>query len=56
MKETACGNIDAFAWDKLYKKNLFENIRYPVGQNYEDIFVILEIFEKTKKVLILEKS
>ncbi|MBR6127105.1 glycosyltransferase family 2 protein [bacterium] len=53
LKAIANGEIHATAWDKLYKKNLFENIRYPIGQNYEDISTVLKIFEKTKKVLII---
>ena len=36
-RENAIKQADSYAWNKLYKKKLFENIRYPVGRIYEDL-------------------
>ncbi len=41
-----------FAVNKLYKKEIFEEIKYPVGKIYEDAFVIVDILLKTKLVVI----
>ena len=40
-----------FAWDKLYKKELFEDIRYPEGKYYEDIFTTYKLFSKSEKIV-----
>lgn len=39
------------ACDKLYKKSLFDGIRYPVGKLYEDMFTTYRLFEKANKVV-----
>lgn len=44
-----------YAWDKLYKKELFENIRYPIGKMYEDVFTTYKLFYKAKKVVSLDE-
>lgn len=38
------------AWDKLYKANLFDGIRYPVGEINEDESIALFLLEKCKTV------
>lgn len=44
------------AWNKLYKKAIFDNIRYPVGKKFEDNFVVHEILSAAKKVVVLEEA
>lgn len=39
------------AWNKLYKRALFEGIRFPKGKYYEDNFIMHEIYDKAKKVV-----
>jgi len=43
--------INSFAWDKLYKKELFTNLRYPVGRIFEDTAFTYKVFERAKKVV-----
>jgi len=40
------------AWGKLYKKYIFDNIRYPYGKLYEDAFVIIDIFSKADRIVL----
>ncbi|WP_316569225.1 glycosyltransferase [Neobacillus sp. YIM B06451] len=47
--------IHDYAWDKLYKKKLFENIRYPIGKMYEDVFTTYKLFIKAKKVVYIDE-
>lgn len=39
-------------WNKIYKKYLFDEIRFPVGKIHEDTFVAWKLFYKAKKVVI----
>lgn len=42
--------IDTSACDKIYKSNLFQNIRFPEGQTYEDMATIYKTFLAANKV------
>lgn len=48
-------NIQSYAWNKLYKKELFDEIKYPVGKKYEDIGTTFYLLEKCNKVVVTEK-
>ena len=39
------------AWNKLYKKNLFDGIRYPCGKIFEDAFTTHKLIDKANKVV-----
>lgn len=41
-----------YAVAKLYKKSLFDTVKYPVGKIAEDAFVIVDILDQCKKVVI----
>lgn len=42
--------IKNYAWNKLYKKELFDDIKYPIGRAYEDVGTTYKLFEKAKKI------
>lgn len=42
-------------WNKLYKSNLFKDIRYPVGKQHEDEFTTYQLFNKCKKLISSNK-
>ena len=44
--------VDVAAWNKLYKKSIFENVRYPEGRIYEDTYLIMDIILKCNTVYI----
>lgn len=44
--------LNNFAWNKLYKRELFDNIRYPFGKIYEDLFTTYKIFGECKRVAL----
>jgi glycosyltransferase involved in cell wall biosynthesis len=48
-------NIDSAAWDKLYNRKVFKNIRFPVNKYNEDIFVMVEILSKIDKIVLIGK-
>lgn len=39
------------AWNKLYKKELFEDLRYTEGRIHEDEFIIHKLLYKSKKIV-----
>ena len=52
IKELLKDNIiKNYAWNKMYKKELFNNIRYPIGRSYEDIGTTYKLFEKSNNIV-----
>jgi len=43
-------NFQIVSWNKLYKKSLFEDIRFPIGKLNEDSFTTYKILAEAKKV------
>jgi glycosyltransferase involved in cell wall biosynthesis len=43
--------IDVAAYAKLYKREVFDDIRYPVGRVYEDTYVFGDILNKTDHIV-----
>ena len=43
--------IRSYAWGKLYKRKLFDEVRYPDGRNYEDIATTYLLFDKAEKII-----
>lgn len=48
--------IFSFAWDKIYKKELFNDIRYPDNRIYEDIATTYKVFHNAKFVFHINKA
>jgi len=46
--------IQSYAWNKLFKRELFENIEFPTNKNFEDIATTLLLFEQSNTVVLLE--
>lgn len=52
-------NLRAFccvAWNKLYKRELFNNVRYPLNKIHEDEYIINEIVNQCKKIKVINDS
>ena len=47
--------FDMSAWAKIYKKELFEDLKFPEGKLSEDYFVMYKLFEKAKNVSYISK-
>ena len=43
--------FDMSACDKIYKKELFENIRFPFGKKCEDYYTMYKVFDKANKII-----
>ncbi|MBZ4027796.1 glycosyltransferase [Lactobacillus johnsonii] len=53
IKLTEDNEITNHVWRKVYKKDLFDNISFPVGKNFEDIYLMPKIVEKCRKIVNL---
>lgn len=42
------------AWGKLYRRELFENVRYPVGKIHEDEFVTYRLLMESGRIAVIE--
>ena len=47
--------IQSYAWNKLFKRELFDGLEFPTGKNFEDIATTLLLFERANKVTLLEE-
>lgn len=43
--------FDMATWDKLYKRELFKDIRFPYGKKCEDYYTTYKLFDKSKKIV-----
>ena len=43
-----------YAWGKLYHKSIFDDVRYPIGKNFEDTFTTYKTLHKCKKIAYTE--
>lgn len=48
------GNEYTVVWNKIYKKRLFEELRFPVGRINEDAFTTYKLFYKATKIAVIE--
>lgn len=46
--------IDFAPWNKLYKKELFNDVFFPENLKYEDLNTIIKVFSKAKKIVKLD--
>lgn len=42
--------LHSYACNKIYKRKLFNDIRYPVGRNFEDIYILPDLGKKAKVI------
>jgi glycosyltransferase involved in cell wall biosynthesis len=39
-----------YAWNKLYRRQLFDDVRYPKGRIFEDIYILPQLLRKAQRV------
>lgn len=43
-------------WNKIYKKNMFKDIRFPLGKLHEDEFITYKLFDKANKIVNIDTA
>lgn len=49
------GYVNVVAWNKIYQKNLFDDIKFEKGRFYEDEYINFLLFWKVNKICLLNK-
>lgn len=49
-------NLEIVAWNKLYRRELFNSIYYPVGEKYEDTLTTYKVLALASRVKYVPKS
>ena len=49
------GILDVPVWNKLYKSNLWNDVRFPDGHNYEDIDTIYRVVDTSQTISMIEE-
>lgn len=44
----------AYAWNKIYRRELFEGVRFPKGRAFEDVWTLPRILSKCRKVMTVD--
>lgn len=47
--------IGISAWGKLYRRELFDELRYPEGRIYEDLHIYLKLLMRCHRIVVLDK-
>ncbi len=45
--------IGNYMWNKLYPAWIFNNVRFPIGRTFEDIYISMKLFDKIDNFIIL---
>lgn len=46
--------IDFSPWNKIYKRKLWNGVKYPLNTKYEDLEAVLKVFAKAKEISYVE--
>ena len=48
-----CAYTHSYAWNKIYRRWLFQDVRYPVGRVFEDMFTLPQLLLRAKRLRIM---
>lgn len=50
------GYEHSFVWNKIYRRHLFKEIRFPIGQVFEDVATMPLLLHKTKRIAMVTQG
>ncbi len=50
------GGLSIVLWNKLYRKSIFDNVHFPDGYIYEDVYITPQLFYYANKTVKLNKN
>lgn len=46
----------AYAWNKIYRRQLFDGVRFPVGKVFEDVATLPLLLRKAQRIITVDKG
>lgn len=50
------GYEHTYAWNKIYRRSLFDDVRYPKGKVFEDVFTLPLLLQKVRSIATIDKG
>lgn len=44
--------VHSYAWNKIFRRTLFQDVRFPTGKNFEDVFILPRLLHRARAVLL----
>lgn len=48
--------LHAYAWNKIYRRHLFDQVRYPEGKVYEDVYVLPKLLRQSPRIMTTDRG
>lgn len=48
--------IRTCVWNKLFRKEIWENIRFPIGRVFEDVWILPKLIERANRIHLIPKQ
>ena len=48
--------LHTYAWNKIYRRQLFDEVRYPKGKVFEDVYTLPQLLQHCKKMVTTNKG
>ena len=56
LRALASGGLDNHVWDKLYRRSLWDGVRFPEGRVYEDVATTYRVLDRCGGLLMLDDA
>lgn len=56
LRALARADLDNHAWDKLYRRSLWEGVRFPEGRVYEDVATTYRVLDRCGDLLMIDDA
>ena len=56
LQQLAAGKINNAVWNKIYIRRLWDHVRFPEGQVYEDASVAFQVLSNSKQIVALKEK
>lgn len=56
LKRVAAGRINTAVWDKIYVRDIWNNLRFPDGYVYEGTYIVFDIFAGAERIALVDEN
>lgn len=55
IKQYLLQGYDSYVWRKIYKRDIWENIMFPVGKKYEDLYIMAHLIQNINNIIAIPR-